>query len=216
MRPTDGPHHGGGIVSIEFLATALLVVLTPGTGVLYVMAAGISRGFRPSVVASVGCTLGIVPHMLAAITGLAAVLSASPVAFEVLKYLGAGYLLYMAWNTWRDRAALSVPDDDEPRAASAVIVKGVLVNLLNPKLTIFFVAFLPQFVRADDPAYLLRLSELSGVFMALTFVVFVGYGRFAASIRTLVISRPRILVWLRRTFAVGFAGLGLNLLVTTN
>lgn len=203
-------------MSLEFFLTSLLVVVTPGTGVLYVMASGISRGFRPSVVASVGCTLGIVPHMLAAVTGLAAVLSASTAAFEILKYLGVAYLLYMAWSTWRDREVLTVQRDREPRAARAVIIKGILINLLNPKLTIFFFAFLPQFVRVDDPSYLLRLTQLSLVFMALTFVVFVGYGKFAASIRHHVISRPQVLSWMRRTFAVGFAALGVSLLVSTN
>lgn len=205
-------------MGIEFLLTSLLVVVTPGTGVIYVMAAGISRGFRPSITASVGCTLGIVPHMLAAITGLAAVLAASPVAFEVLKYLGVAYLLFMAWSTWRDRDALTVEEDDagQRRTVRSVITRGILINVLNPKLTIFFFAFLPQFVAAGDPMYLLRLIELSLVFMLMTFVVFVGYGRFAASIRALVTSRPQILAWMRRTFAVGFAALGVSLLVTTN
>jgi threonine/homoserine/homoserine lactone efflux protein len=193
-------------VSIEFLLTSLIVVATPGTGVLYTVGAGLSRGSRASLVAAVGCTLGIVPHMLAAITGLAALLHASAVAFQTLKYLGVAYLLYMAWNTWREQGALTVEADDTPRPAARVIGSGILVNLLNPKLTIFFFAFLPQFAAPG-----VRMIELSGVFMLLTLVVFAVYGVFAGAVRSRVIARPRVLAWLRRSFAVAFAALGVRL-----
>ena len=200
-----------GAVSVEFLVTSLIVVATPGTGVLYTVAAGLSRGARASVIAAVGCTLGIVPHMLAAITGLAALLHTSALAFQTLKYVGVAYLLYMAWSTLRESGALTVDRDEAPRSATNVIVSGILVNLLNPKLTIFFFAFLPQFVSADASNALLYMVGLSAVFMSMTFVVFVGYGQFAAAVRTHVISRPRVLTWVRRTFAAAFAGLGARL-----
>ncbi|MGH3914488.1 MAG: LysE family translocator [Pseudonocardiaceae bacterium] len=203
-------------MSIEFLLTSFLVIVTPGTGVLYVMASGLSRGIRASVIASVGCTLGIVPHMLAAITGLAALLNTSAVAFQVLKYLGVAYLLYMAWSTLRDKGAMAVEENTESLTAMKMIVRGILINLLNPKLTIFFFAFLPQFVSTTEPNLFLHLSGLSAVFMLLTFIVFVGYGKFAASIRNHVISRPQVLTWMRRVFAGAFAALGVSLLVFTN
>jgi threonine/homoserine/homoserine lactone efflux protein len=202
-------------MSIEFLLTSLIVVATPGTGVLYTIAAGLSRGTRASVVASVGCTLGIIPHMVAAITGVAALLHTSALAFEILKYAGVAYLLYMAWATWRDKGALTAERDTEPRSVAKVIASGVLINILNPKLTIFFFAFLPQFVTAGQPNALLRMVELSAVFMLLTFAVFVAYGAFAAAMRTHVISRPRVLTWLRRTFAAAFVGLGARLAFTS-
>lgn len=201
-------------MSIEFLLTSLVVVATPGTGVLYTMAAGFVRGARASVIAAVGCTLGILPHMVAAITGAAALLHASATAFETLKYLGVVYLLYMAWSTLREKGTLSVETDAPPRSARQVIVSGVLVNILNPKLTIFFFAFLPQFVPAGEPQAVLRMVVLSAVFMLLTLVVFVGYGTFAASIREHVISRPRVLTWMRRTFAGAFVALGARLAFT--
>lgn len=201
-------------MSIEFLLTSLILVITPGTGVLYTMAAGLSRGTRASAVAAFGCTLGIIPHMIAAITGVAALLHTSALAFETLKYLGVAYLLYMAWMTWRDKGALTVDKDVEPRSAARVVLSGVLLNVLNPKLTIFFFAFLPQFVSSTEPNAVLRMVELSGVFMAMTFVVFVGYGAFAAAIRHHVISRPRILSWMRRVFAGAFAGLAASLAFT--
>ncbi len=201
-------------MSIEFLLTTLIIVATPGTGVLYTMAAGLARGFRASVVAAVGCTLGIVPHMLAAITGLAAVFHTSALAFQTLKYLGVAYLLYMAWSTLRDQGALAVETDAAPRAAGRVIWSGILVNILNPKLTIFFFAFLPQFVDADGPGSLTAMLRLSAIFMALTFVVFVGYGVFASAIRTHVIRRPQVTTWLRRVFGGAFAALAVRLAFT--
>jgi threonine/homoserine/homoserine lactone efflux protein len=201
-------------MSIEFLITTLIVVATPGTGVIYTLAAGLSRGARASVIAAIGCTLGVVPHMLAAITGVAAILHASALAFDILRYAGVAYLLYLAWATWRDTGALAVDEEATPRSALRVIASGILINLLNPKLTIFFFAFLPQFVRAGRPDTLLRMLELSGVFMLATFVVFVIYGVFAAAVRSQVVSRPRIITWLRRTFAVAFVALGARLAVT--
>ena len=196
---------GGGMMSIDFLLTTLIIVVSPGTGVLFTMATGLSRGSRASVVAAFGCTLGIVPHMAAAILGLAALLHTSALAFQTFKYLGVAYLLYMAWMTLKEHGALKIEKEVGPRSATQVIVSAILINILNPKLSIFFFAFLPQFVSADEPHPLLRMSELSGVFMALTFVVFVGYGLFAAAIRNHVISRPKVLVWMRRTFAGAFA-----------
>ena len=198
-------------MSIEFLLTSLIVVVSPGTGVLYTLAAGLSRGARASVVAAFGCTLGIVPHMAAAITGLAALLHTSALAFQTLKYLGVAYLLYMAWTMLRERGALRVENEVGPRSAAQVIISGILINILNPKLSIFFFAFLPLFVSANEPHALSRMLELSAVFMLLTFVVFVGYGIFAASVRNHVISRPRVLTWMRRTFAGAFVALGAKL-----
>jgi len=201
-------------VSIEFLLTTLIVVASPGTGVLYTLAAGLSRGARASAVAAFACTLGIIPHMAAAITGLAALLHTSAVAFQILKYLGVAYLLFMAWQTLKEHGALKVEAETAPRSDRQVIVSGILVNILNPKLSIFFFAFLPQFVSSADPNAFVRMLELSGVFMAATFVVFVGYGLFAAAIRNHVISRPRVLAWMRRTFAAAFVGLGVKLALT--
>ena len=198
-------------MTIDFLLTSLIVVVSPGIGVLFTMATGLSRGGRASVVAAFGCTLGIVPHMAAAIMGLAALLHTSAIAFQTLKYLGVAYLLYMAWMTLNEHGALQVDKEVGAKSATQVIVQAILINILNPKLSIFFFAFLPQFVNADEAQPLLRMSELSAVFMLLTFVVFVGYGLFAASIRNHVISRPRVLVWMRRAFAGAFAALGAKL-----
>lgn len=201
-------------MSVEFLVTSLVVVLVPGAGVLYTLTAALSRGARASVTAAIGCTLGIVPHMVAAIVGLAALLYTSAVAFQVVKYLGVAYLLYMAWATWKEKGSLTVDGETAPRSTAKVISAGVLVNLLNPKLAIFFVAFLPQFVPAGAPHHLLRMAALSGLFMLLTLIVFIGYGLFAAAVRSHVLARPRVMTWLRRAFAGAFVGLCARLAVT--
>ena len=201
-------------MTIEFFITTLIIVASPGTGVLFTLAAGLSRGARASVLAAFACTLGIVPHLAAAVTGLAALLHTSAVAFEVLKYLGVAYLIYMAWATLREKGALSVEADAAPRSAGKVIVSGILINILNPKLSIFFFAFLPQFVPAGDAEALPRMLELSSVFMALTFVVFAIYGVFSAAVRQHVIGRPAVLLWMRRTFAAAFLALGVKLALT--
>jgi threonine/homoserine/homoserine lactone efflux protein len=201
-------------MSIEFLITTLIIVATPGTGVIYTLAAGLTRGARASIWAAFACTIGIVPHMVAAITGLAAVLHASAMAFQTLKLLGVAYLIYMAWATLKDKGALTVEEGTAPRSASRVIVSGVLINILNPKLTIFFFAFLPQFVSTERAGALPKMLELSAVFMALTFVVFAAYGIFAASVKQHVVSRPQVMTWLRRVFAGSFVALGARLAVT--
>jgi threonine/homoserine/homoserine lactone efflux protein len=198
-------------MSVEFLVTSFIVIVSPGTGVLYTLATGLSRGSRASVVAAFGCTVGIVPHMVAAIVGLAALLHTSALAFQTFKYAGVAYLLYMAWNALRERGALSVEKATGTRSAAQIAVTAILINILNPKLSIFFLAFLPQFVSPDEANPLSSMLTLSAIFMLMTFVVFVGYGLFAASIRDHVISRPQVLTWMRRTFAGAFAVLGAKL-----
>lgn len=199
-------------MSLTFLLTSLVIVATPGTGALYTLAAGLTRGARASVLAAFACTLGTVPHLVAAITGLAAVLHASGVAFAVLKWAGVAYLLWMAWSTWHDTGALAVDEGEAvPVRRRRVLVEGITLNLLNPKLTIFFFAFLPQFVPAGTPGAVPRMLLLSGVFMAMTFVVFAAYGIGAAAVRDRVLARPRLVMRIRRTFAATFAALGARL-----
>ena len=198
-------------MTMGFLITSLIVIVSPGTGVLYTLAAGLSRGSRASVIAAFGCTLGIVPHMAAAILGLAALLHASGVAFETFKVVGIAYLLYLAWSALKEDGALRVESGIAPRSPLRVTTTAILINLLNPKLSIFFFAFLPQFVAHDEAHPLARMAALSAVFMLLTFVVFVGYGLFAAAVRDHVISRPRVMAWMRRGFAAAFVALGIKL-----
>jgi threonine/homoserine/homoserine lactone efflux protein len=198
-------------MTLSFLLTSLIVIVSPGTGVLYTLAAALSRGSRASVAAAFGCTLGILPHIAAATLGLAAVLHTSALAFAALKWLGVLYLLYMAWQALRERGALKVDASVDARSTLKLIVTGFLINILNPKLSIFFLAFLPQFIAAEEGRPLMRMLELSIAFMAMTFAVFVVYGLFAASVRDRIVTRPRAMTWLRRAFAGGFTALGARL-----
>ena len=199
------------MITLNFLVTSLIVVLIPGTGVVYTISTGLTLGRRASIFASLGCTAGIVPHLLATILGLSAVMHASAVAFQVLKYAGVAYLFYLAYTTWRNKTAFAVDKAPSKATGGSLVTKAFLLNILNPKLTIFFLAFLPQFIAHDIPAPLLQLLTLSGVFMAMTFVVFVIYGLLANAFRKAVIESPRVQAWLRRSFAAAFAGLAVNL-----
>lgn len=202
-------------MSIAFLLTTLVIVATPGTGAVYSIAAGISRGRRAGVIAASGCTLGVIPHMIAAITGLAAILNASAIAFETIKWLGIAYLLFLAWQTMRDKSLIQADESVAPLSSWRVIRTAVLINVLYPKLTIFFFAFLPQFVPAQTPNGTWQMVGLSLVFMALTFVVFALYGVFAATMRAQVLGRPRVMTWLRRSFAATYVLLAGRLALET-
>ncbi len=194
-------------MSLAFLVTALAVVATPGTGAVFTISAGLGGGRKRAIIAATGCTLGIVPHMVAAITGVAALVHSSAVAFAALKWAGVAYLLYLAWMTWRDRSDLTADADEAKTSAWTTIGRAVLINLLNPKLTVFFFAFLPQFVDPAGSTVWLTMVQLSLVFMAMTWIVFAGYGVFAAAMRSQVLSRPRVLAWMRRTFSLAYVGL---------
>ena len=195
----------------SFLLTSLIVVASPGTGVLYTLAVALAQGSRASVAAAFGCTLGILPQMVGAMLGLAAILHTSALAFAALKWCGVAYLLYMAWQALRETGALAIKAEPSRKSDRRVIVTAILINILNPKRSIFFYAFLPQFIAIDEPHPVGRLLELSGAFMLTTFVVFAIYGLFAAAVRDRIISRPKVLAWLRRSFAAGFAALGARL-----
>ncbi|MEM9733249.1 MAG: LysE family translocator [Pseudomonadota bacterium] len=198
-------------MSLEFLVTSIIVILLPGTGVLYTLAIGLGRGFRASVAAAFGCTMGIVPAAFASIVGLATIFHTSALAFQVVKYLGVAYLLYMAWSILRDGGALDVSEERKVLSPFKTALIGMLINVLNPKLSLFFLAFLPQFVDVSQTNAPLAMAGLACVFMVLTFIVFVGYGACAAAARDYVITKPAIMRWLKRSFAGAFGFLGVRL-----
>ena len=194
--------------------TSIVVTATPGTGALFTIAAGLNRGGRSGIVAAIGCTLGIVPHLVFALSGAAALLAASSVAFEAIKWLGVAYLLYMAWGTLRQTGLLTPTPDDEGTSTYAVIGSAVLVNLLNPKLTLFFFVFLPMFVDPDAEGAIVAMAGLGAAFMAVTLVIFAAYGIGAALLRRYVIGRAAVMRWLSRVFAISFVALAVMLTVT--
>lgn len=202
------------MISFDFLITSLIIVALPGTGVIYTLALGLGRGIKASIWAAFGCTLGIVPHMTASILGLAALLHASAVAFEIVRYLGVAWLLYMAWGMWFGTGAMKVTANESAAGILKIIRDGVLLNLLNPKLSVFFLAFLPQFVSANTPDTTLEMTLLGLIFMAMTFAVFVIYGCFAGALRSHIIERPKVMSLIGKSFAGAFVLMGLKLMLT--
>lgn len=203
------------MLSTEFILTSLVVVLIPGTGVIYTVSTGLFSGWRASIAAATGCTFGIVPHLLASILGLSAILHMSALAFQVIKFAGVVYLFYLAWSMWRETGALSFDAPEQTRTSWQIAVRGVLINILNPKLSIFFLAFLPQFVRTGGTmAPVVQMLFFSGLFMLMTLIVFIGYGLFAHSVRSLIVASRKRMIRVQRTFALVFAALGAKLAFT--
>lgn len=199
------------MISIEFLLTSLVVVLIPGTGVLYTVATGLFVGKRASLFAAFGCALGIIPALLASTYGLAAIFHTSALAFQVVKYAGAAYLLYLAWQIWRSSGPLSVNGEKPDTKYVSIILKGFLINILNPKLSIFFVAFLPQFIPGTVDSVLISMLLLGLVFMFMTFAVFIVYGFLSGSFSEFVVRSKKASVAMQKVFASSFAVLGLKL-----
>lgn len=199
-------------MSLDFLITALIVVLIPGTGVVYTVATGLARGRRASIAASFGCTLGIVPAIFASNVGLAAILHTSALLFQLLKFAGVAYLLYLAWQTLQARGPLALDDTlPEGKSMFGIARTGMLINVLNPKLSAFFLAFLPQFIDPAAGSVTGQMMVLSSIFMAMTFVVFVVYGMFASFVGAQLLRSERVMTWMRRTVAAAFAGFGVRL-----
>ena len=202
------------MVSLQFIITSLIVVLIPGTGVVYTVSTGLTQGKKASMYVALGCTLGIVPHLLATILGLAALMHTSAMAFQLLKWAGVVYLFYMAWGTWRDKSAFQLDDNPSRTHALGLISKAILMNVLNPKLTIFFLAFLPQFIPANSTHVLAPMLLLSAIFMLMTLAVFVVYGLLAHTFRHFVVESARVQTFLRYGFTAAFIGLASKLALT--
>lgn len=212
-------------MSYDFYITSLIVVLVPGSGVIYTVSHGLFRSPLASVVAALGCTLGILPHIATSLLGIAALLHASALFFQIFKFIGVGYLFFLAWGIWRESGPLPFKQPEKtgqagesgPQASLLrVCLGGFMINVLNPKLSIFFLAFLPQFVAANETSPLPLMISMSAIFMAMTLAIFLLYGLAAAKISSYVTSSPTITKWLQRAFAGAFAGFGLKLALTTN
>ena len=197
-------------MSPEYLLTTLVVCLMPGIGVIYTLSTTLGGGLRAGLWAVVGCTLATVVHLVLALAGLAALLHTSALLYQGVKWAGVAYLLWMAWGTLRDHGSLRV-EGAAPQPPLRLVWRGIALNLLNPKVPLFFVAFLPQFVPADATDATARLIELGTGFVAMTFAVFLIYALLAGTMRARVLSSDRAMDWMRRAFAASFAALGLKL-----
>ncbi|WP_321446703.1 LysE family translocator [uncultured Cohaesibacter sp.] len=205
-------------MTIEFLLTSLFIVITPGTGMIYTLVVTLRRGLRMGLLAALGGTLSIISHITAAVLGLAALLHASAMAFQMVKFAGVAYLLFMAYKMLKDKEQFDADRlDDAPMhgpSALGIVRDGILLNLLNPKLSIFFLAFLPQFIDVNTASPMLDMVELGSIFMVMTLFVFALVGVAAASVRDKLLSRPVVMAWLKRGFAATFVALGAKLALT--
>ena len=199
------------MISLQFLLTAFVVCIAPGTGVIYTLALGLGQGRRAAIAAAAGCTIGIVPHLAAATLGLAALLHTSAVLFQIVKFAGVAYLLYLAWQALKSDGVLAVRPDAAAQPAFRIAQRGALINILNPKLSIFFLALLPPFLSGNPNTATTEMILLGAVFMGLTFVIFIGYGVFAAFARDRLLQSKTIMRWLNRSFAAIFTALGVRL-----
>ena len=201
------------MLSLQFLMTTFVVVLAPGTGVIYTLATGLGRGRTAACWAALGCTIGILPHLAAATLGLAALLHTSALLFQIVKFAGVAYLLYLAWQMLKSDGALSVTSRTDAHSGFRIARRGALINILNPKLSLFFLALLPPFLSGNPATATLEMIALGGLFMAVTFAVFILYGVFAATARRWLIESEAAMRWLNRGFAAVFAGLAARLAV---
>ncbi|MCB2179883.1 LysE family translocator [bacterium] len=199
------------MITTEFLLASIVVVLVPGTGVIYTVTTGLKLGWKASLLAAIGCTLGIVPHMIASILGLSALLNMSAHIFAAIKFAGSAYLLYLAWTMWREAGTLAFSDKDGETSAGKIILKAIAINLLNPKLTMFFFAFLPLFVSENSTTPTWEMILLSGAFMALTLIVFVLYGILASNVREVLLNSTGLVKRIQRAFAIVLAGFAVKL-----
>lgn len=202
------------MISIEFLLTALVVVLVPGTGVIYTVSTGLALRWRASIAAAIGCTAGIIPHLTASILGLSAILHSSALVFQFLKVVGSLYLIYLAWSMWRDTGSIQLDGHSSPKNAFQIILKGILINLLNPKLTLFFFAFLPQFISVHGSSPPQQMIILSAIFMLMTLVIFIVYGILASGLSLYFLRSPKAMRYGQRIFALIFAVMAAKLALT--
>ena len=200
--------------SVEFFLTSLVVVMIPGTGVIYTVSNGLFLGRKASIAAALGCTAGIVPHLTASILGLSAILHMSALAFQIIKYAGVAYLIYLAWSMWRETGSLNFINPSHSKGMLQIAIRGILINILNPKLTIFFLAFLPLFISSNVTTPTFQMIILSLVFMAMTLVIFILYGLSANLVRMHVVRSPKLILIFQRSFAAVFAIFGIKLALT--
>ena len=204
----------GNGLSIEFFITSLIVVLMPGAGSIYTISTGLFRGWRSSIVAAFGCTAGIIPHLLFSILVLSSVYEYSTATFQVIKYIGAVYLLYLAYSMWRESGVSEFLENfDQKKDKLKIILNAIFINLFNPKLSIFFLAFLPLFVSLESEFPVGQFIFLSIIFMLMTLIVFIIYGLFAHNVSKYFRKSGVQYIWTQRAFAIIFVILGAKLLI---
>lgn len=192
-----------------FILTSFIIILLPGTGVMYTISTGLIKGKRMSIIAALGCTLGIIPHLITSICLSSLLLKMNAQAFFILKILGGLYLLYLGIGMLKSKADLnfnntSATGKESSNTLTTIITRGILINLLNPKLTLFFFSFLPQYISTNSDNYI-KISFLLGLaFMFITFIVFIGYGLLAGLTKSFFVNSPKRVQCIQNVFGIIF------------
>lgn len=194
-----------------FFVTSITVILMPGPAMIFVITNGLTRGTKASIAAAFGTTSGVSFHMLCAAFGLAVIMKTSAIAFGIVKFAGAAYLIYLAIKTLINKDDIVSDGIISEKSRNSIFLQGFIINILNPKLSIFFLAFLPQFLSPDKLAVTSQTLLLGSVFMSMTIVIFIGYGVFASALRRRVLQSPKILKAIKWCFSSVFMGLGVRL-----
>ena len=187
-----------------FLITSLIIILIPGTGVIYTISTGFSKGKKASMFAALGCTAGIVPHLCASIILSSLLMKNSPKAFLIIKIIGAFYLLYLGLGMLFSKSGLNFDNARTEDKFIGIVPRGILINLLNPKLTLFFFSFLPQYVSSNSQNYTIECIMYGFAFMLLTFAVFIGYGMLAGTTKKFMINSPKCINLIQKLFGILF------------
>lgn len=198
-----------------FLITSLIIILIPGTGVIYTISTGISKGKKESIFAALGCTTGIVPHLCTSIIFSSLLVKMSPEAFLILKMAGAIYLLYLGFGMLFSKTGFDFESSQTEKKSTTIIRRGILINLLNPKLTLFFFSFLPQYVSSNSQNYVIECLLYGFAFMLLTFVVFVGYGMLAGIAKKSIINSPKWINLIQKLFGIIFIAFAIELALSS-
>ena len=186
----------------------------PGAGSIYTISTGLFRGWRSSIAAALGCTAGIIPHLLFSILVLSSVYEYSTETFQAIKYIGAVYLLYLSYSMWNEFGESEfLENSDQKKDKLKIILNAVFINLFNPKLSVFFLAFLPLFVSLESNFPVFQFIFLSIIFMLMTLIVFIIYGLFAHNVSKYFRKSGVLYIWTQRAFAVIFVILGAKLLI---
>ena len=186
----------------------------PGAGSIYTISTGLFSGWRSSIAAAFGCTAGIIPHLLFSILVLSSVYEYSTEAFQATKYIGAVYLLYLAYSMWKESGWPEFSENhDQKKDKFKIILNAVFINLFNPKLSIFFLSFFHLFLSLESEFPILQFIFLSIIFMLMTLIVFIIYGLFAHNVSKYFRQSGVLYVWTQRAFAIIFIILGAKLLI---
>ena len=187
-----------------FLITSLIIILIPGTGVIYTVSLGMTEGRKKSVFAALGCTAGIVPHLCTSIALSSLLMQMNDTVFTAIRYTGVLYLVYLGVGMVFSKGNVQFSEAKAESHTPGIVKGGILINLLNPKLTLFFFSFLPQYVSSGHKNYMVKSFLLGILFMTLTFIVFAGYGLLAGTAKKWLCQSPKRISFLQKCFGVTF------------